>query len=35
MRYVMYCLTVFTIVFGAVSIYYGTARQSYRKRFGK
>lgn len=35
MRYFMYCLTVFTIIFGAASIFYGTARRSYRKRFGK
>lgn len=35
MRYALYCLTVFTIVFGAISVFYGAGRQSYRKRFGK
>ena len=35
MRYALYCLTVFTIVFGAISVFYGAGRQIYRKRFGK
>lgn len=35
MKYIMYCISVFTIAFGAAAIYYGTARRNYRKRFGK
>ena len=35
MKYTLYCLSVFTIIFGAASIYFGTARLNYRKRFGK
>ncbi len=35
MRYWIYVAAVFTITYGAIAIYLGSARKSYRKRYGK
>lgn len=35
MKYALYCIAVFTIIYGALAIWLGAARTSYRKRFGK